>query len=288
MGLLFNGSRQTPYGRVVGATNIDGGNRFTQMDNWSNSSLYRNELLSYDSRAGIPDGYRHPGAWVMPSVAGGLTTVNNIIGVGGLTLAIQQAREAQALLTGSGTILSPIAGLVVQVAAALLGAGGILPVTPQLIANLTALLVGVGGANAAAAGLADLAALLVGTGDIDGGNTALMDLSVIIRGYGDLTPEGLRDAVWNATATSYDTAGTMGEKLNDAGSAGNPWASVIESGYTAGEILSILAAVASGRTQITDLGGGNATVVFRDLGNTLDRVEADVTGSERTNVTFDP
>lgn len=287
MGLVFNGHRHMPYGRVVGATNIDGGNRFTQAANLQQSTTNRNELLSYDSRAGIPDGYRHPGAWVMPRVAGGLTTVNNIIGVGGLTLAIQQAREAQALLTGSGTILSPIAGLVVQVAAALLGAGGILPVTPQLIANLTALLVGVGGTNASAAGLADLAALLVGTGGIDGGNTALMDLSVIIRGYGDLTPEGLRDAVWNANATSYDTAGTMGEKLNDAGSAGNPWATVIDSGYTAGEILAILAAVSAGRTQITDLGGGNATVAFRDLGNTLDRVEADVTGSERTNVTFD-
>lgn len=64
-------------------------------------------------------------------------------------------------------------------------------------------------------------------------------------------------------------------------------AEVLESGFTVGEILRILAAVAAGKTNITDLGGGNAEVVFRDVGDTKDRVTADMTGSERTTVTLD-
>jgi hypothetical protein len=62
---------------------------------------------------------------------------------------------------------------------------------------------------------------------------------------------------------------------------------VIESGYTAAEILRILTAVAAGKTVITDLGGGAATVEFRDIDDTKTRVEADMTDSERTSVTLD-
>ena len=97
----------------------------------------------------------------------------------------------------------------------------------------------------------------------------------------------IAQAVWQAQAAGFNTAGTMGEKLNDAGSASNPWTEVIESGYTAAEILRLLAAVSFGKSTITDLGGGNATVTFRDIADTKDRIEAGMTGSERTTITID-
>jgi hypothetical protein len=97
----------------------------------------------------------------------------------------------------------------------------------------------------------------------------------------------IAQAVWAATAAGFNTAGTMGEKLNDAGSASNPWTEVIESGYTAAEILRLLAAVSFGKTNIVDNGGGSATVTFRDLADTKDRVDADMVGSERQTVTLD-
>jgi hypothetical protein len=65
------------------------------------------------------------------------------------------------------------------------------------------------------------------------------------------------------------------------------WERILEAGYSAQECMRILTAVAAGKTDITDLGGGNATVVFRDLADTKDRVDADMTGSERTSVTLD-
>jgi len=75
--------------------------------------------------------------------------------------------------------------------------------------------------------------------------------------------------------------------VNTSGGGSDPWDSVIESGYTAGEILKVLAAFAAGKTSITSLGGGDATVIFRDLGDTTDRIEAGMTGSERTTITLD-
>jgi hypothetical protein len=61
----------------------------------------------------------------------------------------------------------------------------------------------------------------------------------------------------------------------------------IEAGLTFRQIVRLLAAVAAGKTDITDLGGGSATVKFRDLADTKDRIVADMTGSERTGVTRD-
>jgi hypothetical protein len=61
----------------------------------------------------------------------------------------------------------------------------------------------------------------------------------------------------------------------------------VEGNYTLKEALRLLLAVAAGKTDITDLGGGAATVKFRDVNDTKDRVTASMTGSERTSVTKD-
>ena len=84
--------------------------------------------------------------------------------------------------------------------------------------------------------------------------------------------------IQSAASTVVNTSG---------GGGGDTWETIIESGYTAGEILKVLAAFAAGKTSITSLGGGDATVIFRDLGDTTDRIEAGMTGSERTTITLD-
>lgn len=61
----------------------------------------------------------------------------------------------------------------------------------------------------------------------------------------------------------------------------------IEPNITMQETLRILLAVAAGKTTITDLGGGLATVVFRDTNDSKNRLTASMTGSERTTVTLD-
>lgn len=58
--------------------------------------------------------------------------------------------------------------------------------------------------------------------------------------------------------------------------------------YTVEDLLKVVAAKCGGKTTIVDLGGGNATVTFRNLGDIVDRIVGDMTGSVRTNVTITP
>lgn len=89
----------------------------------------------------------------------------------------------------------------------------------------------------------------------------------------------IAQAVWKSNAASLNTTGTMGELLNVAGSAGNPWISTIEGTYTAGDILKLMIAVLAGKTSIND-----NVVTFRDINDTEDRIVATMDGSERTTV----
>lgn len=61
----------------------------------------------------------------------------------------------------------------------------------------------------------------------------------------------------------------------------------IDGDYSLREVLRVLVAVAAGLDTVTDLGGGETEVVFRDLSDLLDRVTATLTGEERTAVVLD-
>jgi hypothetical protein len=287
MALLGNGFRQTLTGRMFGSTMTDGTTPHVHEYRGHMAAPMRNQLASFDSKASIPDGCRHPVAWVMPQKSGGLSTRNSIIGIGSLSATLQSGYNLDGEITGVGGITDAPLGLIVSIAATLIASGGISSASAGALASLVAALTGSSNVSATAAGLAALGASLTGSGTAVGNNTQLMSIAATIRGYGDLTPEGIRDSVWNAFVASYNAAGTMGKALGDVGAGSNPWDAVIESGFTAREILQILAAVAAGKTDIIDLGGGNATVTFRDLADTKDRIEAAVTGSERTTLTLD-
>lgn len=88
--------------------------------------------------------------------------------------------------------------------------------------------------------------------------------------------------VWNASAAGYNNAGTMGEKVNSAGSAANPWTEVIEGTLTAAQMMRINFAVLAGKSDIT-----GSTVTFRDVADTKNRITVSMTGSERASVTLD-
>ncbi len=62
----------------------------------------------------------------------------------------------------------------------------------------------------------------------------------------------------------------------------------VENGLSLRDVLRTLLAVAAGKTVITDLGGGEATVAFRDQADTKNRVEAMMAGSTRVDVDLDP
>ena len=235
---------------------------------------------SVSSKSGRPNGYLHPHSWALPSKSGGLSVYKET----GLTITTDGA--AVMGVNGEGAITITISidgtgGLVVS-------ANGTSTITLTMDGELIAVAPGSGTATISLSPTATLGALAglfgTSTATITGAlaSYAVGYLAGTSSSDAEFSPDNLAAAVWGAIAGDYNAAGTMGEKLNDAGSASNPWTEVIESGYTAEEILRILLAVAAGKTSIS-----GSDVAFRDVADTKDRVAASMTGSERTTVTLD-
>jgi hypothetical protein len=126
-----------------------------------------------------------------------------------------------ASISGSGTISTAIANLLSQISASLTASGGITTADIRAYLNALADLTGTGDiTNADLTGLGELISLLEGMGVITSTLVADGELGATIRAYGSLTPEGIRDAIWSAAASSYNVTGTMGQKLNSAAVGG--------------------------------------------------------------------
>lgn len=213
------------------------------------------------NHAAVPEGYLHPTCWSMPQKSGGLASRGHIAGTGTVSAAnLAGGLNAVAALAGSGDITNAQLALIVSAVANLIGTG-----------TLTADIVGV---LQAAAGL-------VGAGNTTAALGAIASLLASPTGAGSLTSTALAKGSLSADIV------VTGDVLSTANVAAAVWEAICETGFSYQEVLRLLSAVAMGKSEIVDLGGGNATVTFRDINDTKDRVVADMTGSERTDVTKD-
>lgn len=266
-------------GRSIGGGAIGLGNN---RGDFNKSSMARGAFCSqsWDYLSGKPDGYRPPYCWLLPLTAGGLSARNNLLGECDLTAAIAGGKNAEATLSGSGD-LTGVGALIVSLVASLTGSGTITSAALLAYLQLAATLAGTGDLTGAASALAHAAATLEGEGDVAGTTvlTALGELAAQITVTGaTLTTGNVGQAVWSAIAATNNDAGTMGEKLNDAGSASNPWTEVIESGFTAAEILRLIAAAVQGNA--TGLEDGTPT--FKSIDGNTDRITATYSSGTRT------
>lgn len=284
MGILANGYRDTlGVFQTFGATVSNNAYPSARQGNFARTGAVRNITAGQGITSGLvslPSGNRHPSAWMMPQKPGALASRNIVTGSGGVTDADTWAvKLAEASLTGSGD-LTAIGGLIVQLVAAVTGSGDISDADMKAFLQLAAALTGSGDADGTATGLGVLLAALTGTGTGAGSTltgTGALSADLVVTGTG-LTTGNVGAAVWAAIASANNTAGTMGEKLNDAGSASNPWTEVIESGYTAAEILRLLAAVAQGDASGLESG----SPVFKSIDGATDRVTATYSSGTRT------
>jgi hypothetical protein len=213
----------------------------------------------------MPDGYGM-NTWRPPIKAGGLSA--KFTGTGGASGSLTLALDAVATLLGEGG-LSALGALIVNLGATLTGSGGVTDAQIQALLELSALITGHGGINSTATGTGDAQVNMTGVGNIFVSGTGIGNVTAVIRGYGDLTPEGIRDAIWDAVASEYDQANTMGAKLNAAGASGDPWASVLESGLSAGDILRVVLSAVAGKRE----GIGSAVETYYGQDGTTIRIE---------------
>lgn len=163
----------------------------------------------------------------------GSGTVTNAAQVAGLF--------ASATLAGLGVISNAAMGLTVEMVAAIAGSGTL---SASVIGQLQAVatLAGSSTVTAAQSALAGLVASLAGTGVIsDAQQEALGEMTAdIYVNQSQATVTEIVNGVWEALTIEHNNAGTMGEAMNGAGSAGNPWITDLSAYNTAGTAGKIL------------------------------------------------
>lgn len=287
MALIGNGFRHYTVGRCIGSTLIDGAISDAIIHGWTQSGRMDNCAISqgYGTHGGLisyPDDMNVPYSYHPMQTAGRMASYSTIIGDGEISANMLLTLQAIADLQGSGNV-EGLGGLIVQLFANIAGSGQVSNADMQAFLLMVASISGQGDIDADISALAQLISNITGQGNSSSTLTGTGNISADILAYGELTPEGIRDSIWNALSTQYDKAGTMGEKLNDAGSASNPWNEVIESGFTAGEIMRLLVAVAAGDGEALN----GITTKFKSLDGTKDRIIATVDGGNRDVTTID-
>jgi len=240
-------------------------------------------MAAWEPKSGVPDGYRPPYTWVLPQKPGSLGSRNIITGTGTFQGSGAMGVNGAATIAGSGS-LSATGALIVSAIASLAGTGSISTADLLAVLQATATLSGSGTLAGTADALGWVLASMTGTGTLTGTRYATGALEADITPFTTLSPENLALAVWSAVAADNNDTGTMGEKVNDAGSASNPWTEVIEGSYTAAEMLRIIAAALAGELA----GAGTTTITIQGIDATTDRIVATVDGTgNRTAVTLD-
>lgn len=209
---------------------------------------------------GIPSGHLAPSSWALPRTAGALSAINAaLLSFTADPLNLAEGRNIAGDAVFDFTLPNADLQLVVS-------ASGAATFTFTQTGALAGALSGTGSATAtftvpSVTLGAIVSAIGAGTFSLTGTATpsALGNLAGDITPFTELSPQNLAAAVWS---------------------------SVLDAGYTAEELMRLLAAVAAGKTDI-DTSGVNPVVTFRDLDDTKDRVTATMNGSERATVAKD-
>ena len=256
MAIKANGYRDTLGAfQTFGATVSNNAYPSARLANFARTGANRNITAGEGITSGLvslPSGNRHPSAWMMPQKPGALSARNTVTGSGSAAASALAVKLATADLTGSGA-MTAVGGLIVQLIADIAGSGGITTADLKAFLQAVASISGSGGISSAqATGLGQLIAAMTGLGTVD----------ATLTGTGELTA----DLVVTGTGL---TTGNVGAAV---------WAWIIEAGYSAEEVLRIIAAHAAGAA--TGLEGANPQ--FTGLDGSTVRIDGTYSAGTRT------
>jgi hypothetical protein len=235
--------------------------------------------------AGIPSGHLAPSSWTLPYKPGAMSSFTNlVVTVTPGTLNLAAGRNISGDTTVTITVNPADGQLIVS-------AVGSTSITFNLAANLAGALSASGSTsfsftvdNATLGAIVDAVGAALVQFSASATPRATGNLSGDITPFTELSPQSLSAAVWEALASAYNTPGSMGEKLNDAGSAANPWTEVIDGTYTASDLLKLISASAAGELA----GSPSGPILIKSVNGTTVRITATVDANgNRTGVTYD-
>lgn len=295
MGLLQNGFRDTVGSfRIYGAGVLNGAYPYALPANRALTGSRRNMTAGegiVDGRVGLPMGYLAGGSYQLPQKPGLMSaraydntitaTATGLMGVpiqGTADITAIVADATGALVTfGQGEATITMSITPPALTASIQGAGeSTMGLSAAGIIGAKASIEGTATVSTTATGTAlpedDASPLRTGTATMSFSGSltpyALGHMEGSALPYTELSPQSLADAVWTALADQYNGTGTMGQKVNAAGTAGDPWTGEISNGLTAQEAMQAILAVLAGKAT----GGGTGTITFRDVDDTRDAV----------------
>jgi hypothetical protein len=234
-------------------------------------------------RDGFPTGTNPPYSLVMGDKGALLSATTTISGTSSTAISMAMGLAAQSALTGSGTISGSLS-LIIQLACNILASGTI---SASLVGKLemASALAGQGQLTASLNLIAFVISAITGSGTISGTFKGNASLSADISSSSTLSPENLAAAVWNSIAASFNTAGTMGNKMNSAASAGDPWSTTLPASYTgtqAGAIMDRIQTLVDELHQLEGLKDGSPMTVTPS-NRSVGTINLDITGDGETS-----
>ena len=214
--------------------------------NWNGAGVSRNRYYGENwvagvaDRCGVPSNYASPYAWNLPPHSGGIGSNVGIQITSDMTSSMAAGKALEAALSGSGNITDATVQLVVSMVADLTASGTITNAQAVAILQMVADLNGTGSVTGTLQAIGHLIAGITADASMSPQMNATANMEADITPFTELSPESLTAAMWNALAAEYNSSGTMGEKLNAAGTAGDPWTTDLTSyntANTAGKIL---------------------------------------------------
>jgi hypothetical protein len=227
MGLLQNGYCHNLSGKIVGATNLDGANPFSQIY-WghrtaANRNIFASEGIT-DDLVSVPSGARPSIAWIMARKAGGLSSANEAVGTSTASLSMASGWNLAASTTATSSGQATL-----QLVVSMVGTStGSATVTGNILAALGM----VGSSTGSGTATGTINAIAWAYGEAVGTSTATLTRYATGRLYGaitpftDLSPEGLASAVIAAAQISpihSDVRKVNSYTVTGDGQSGSEW-----------------------------------------------------------------
>jgi hypothetical protein len=274
-------------GREIGGGGVFNLFGYYKAGTWKN--FYTGEATVPDEteKANFYTGTQPPYSLSLAFKGGELSSTTTVDGEGELNItSLAMGLAAAATLEGDGDITNASLSLIIQLACDILASGTI---SASLVGKLemASALAGSGDLTSALNLIAFVVSDLTGSGTIAGTFFGTASLAADISSSSTLSPENLAAAVWNSIAASFNTAGTMGNKLNSAASAGDPWGTALPGSYLsteAGGILSQIQTLVDELHKIQGLDAANPMTVT-PTSRVSGSIDLDITGDGETTTT---
>jgi hypothetical protein len=278
-------------GREIGGGGINNIFGYCKASTWYNFYTGGAAISGETQKSSFPNGYTNYNAWLLAFVSGGIGSINSIESAFSYSNAnLAGGVNGTADLSASFAITNANLGLIVSATADLLSSFNVsADIVGQL--NMSASLAFSGNIVASLSALGNAVADLNASFDFSATPYASGDMSADISTTVTLSPENIAAAVWNSIAASFNTAGTMGNKMNSAASAGDPWGTVLPGSYLsteAGGILAEIQLLAQRLHRIQGLEVGVPSTTNRTTGKWIaGDIDLDLTGDfiDETTVT---